>query len=209
MDDDTSYHSSLGVNGTVKWSTLDGVSSDHSDEGGRSVELNVTFPAVDWAFQQSVYGWAALQYQAFVRGFINVVGGSTCRVAFYTDSVLEFALNDKPSFGGDVYGFRRAPLISNLAPGENKVDLRLIRDVRSMGGIGSPSMCARLSVQRCQAVLNVVAQSAVLPDVVDGKLTSPYASIVVRNETENWITILGIQSRSVSASTLFMLTSSH
>lgn len=204
VDDGAKFSSSLGIGGTVGWSTLEDASSNDPDGGGPSTELNVAFPAVDWAFQQSVYGWAALQYQAFARGFTTVVGAS-CKVAFYTDNVLELAVNNKPLFGGDVYGFRRAPLILKLASGENKIDLRLFRDVRTMGGVGSPSISVRLTVQRCNAVLHVVKKSVVLPDVINGKLTSPYASVIICNETEDRINVVAIRSCNVSASPLLML----
>ena len=197
MHDGAKFHSSLGVGGLVEWSTLEDVMDHESDEYGRSIELNVAFPAVDWTLQQSVYGWPALQYQAFARGVINVAGHSSCTIALYTDNVLEFAVNDKPFFGGDLYGFRRAPLVLELAPGGNKIDLRLIRDVRLMGGEGSPSICVRLSAQLCTAVLNVVKNSLVLPDVVNGRLTSPYASVTLCNETEGWVDIVATQCREV------------
>ncbi len=209
MDDGATFHSSLGVNGIVEWSTIDDVSSEDTNGVGPLIELKFAFPAVDWAFQQSIYGWAASQYQAFARGFITLGGHSSCRVRLYTDNVLEFAVNDKPFFGGDIYGFRRAPLVLNLAPGENKIDLRLVRDVRTMGGIGDPSISVRLSLRPCTAGLHVVEKSAVLPDVINGKLTSPYASVTVCNETEDWTVVVGIRGCKVSASILFVYTSSY
>ena len=200
MDHEANFYSSLGINGVVKWSVAEDVLTEEYARDGDcpSIELTFAFPAVDWAFQQSVYGWAALQYQAFARGFVNVAAPSACRVAVFTDNVLEFAVNDKPSFGGDFYGFRRAPLIMDLVPGKNKIDLRLIRDVRSMGGMGSPSVSVRLGVQLCTAVLKIVEKSAVLPDVINAKLASPCASVLVRNETKNWIQVVAVRSRKVS-----------
>lgn len=188
----------------MKWSIVDDVFiDDHSGDGEVSwVELNIAFPVVDWAFQQSVYGWAAFQYQAFARGSITVTGHFSCRVALYTDHVLEFAVNDEPSFGGDFYGFRRAPLIVDLVPGKNKIELRLIRDVRSMGGVGPPSIPVRLGAQLCTAVLKVVEESAVLPDVINTKLITPYGSIIVRNETKEWIKLVAIRCRTVSTTIL-------
>lgn len=201
VNDGAKYHSSLGVNGAVGWLTTEGLLSDSSDGYGKSIAINFAFPEVDWTFQQSAYGWAALQYQAFARGFINVVGKSSCSVALYTDKVLELSVNDKPSFGGDFYGFRRAPLICRLAPGENKIDLRLIRDVRSMNAVGSPSIPVQLALERCTTPINVVEKSAVLPDVINGNLASPYASVILRNESEDWINVVGVYSDNVSSFT--------
>ena len=138
-----------------------------------------------------------------------VAGHSSCRVALYTDNVLEFAVNDEPFFGGDFYGFRRAPLIVDLRPGTNKFELRLVRDVRSMGGLKMSSMSVRLSVQLCTTVLKVVEESAVLPDVINTKLASPYASVIIRNETKDWIKVINVQSRDVSVSNYFTFKPDH
>jgi hypothetical protein len=206
IDQGAKFHSSLGTGGIVRWSTVDAAPAENSSgDGGRaSIELNATFPEVNWAFQQSVYGWAALQYQAFARGLVAVAGHTSCKVALYADNILELAVNDEPFFGGDFYAFHRAPLVLNLAAGENKIDLRLVRDVRSMGGLGDPSITVRLSVQPCTAALNVVGESAMLPDVISGKLASPYASVIVRNETEEWMNVLAAKCLKVSAFNPFM-----
>ena len=197
VDSKAKFHSSLGIDGLVKWSTLEEVSSCDSFAGCPSIELNIAFPSVNWSFQQSVYGWSALQYQAYARGFIDVIGHSSHKVAFYAEHVLELAVNDSPIFGGDVYGFRRAPMILDLVPGKNKIDLRLIRDVRAMGGIGSPSVFVRLRFERCDRVLNVVEKSTILPDAINGKLTSPYASVILFNAAEDWISIVAVRSHNV------------
>jgi hypothetical protein len=205
VDDRKQYSSSLSIGGTVTWSIFEGVPDDGSDGGGSSIKLNISFPEVDWTFQQSVYGWSALQYQAFARGFITLLGDSSSTVALYTDNVVELAVNNKSFFGGDLYGFHRAPLILNLDPGENKVDLRLIRDVRAMGGTGSNTISIELNVQLFKAVLKVIEGSAVVPDVINGKLASPYASLILCNKADNWINVTGIQNRNVSPSALPML----
>ncbi len=205
VDSEAKFHSSLGIDGLVKWSTLEDISSRDSFAEGLSIELNIAFPTVDWTFQQSVYGWAALQYQAYARGFIDVIGHSSQKVAFYAEHVLELAVNDVPIFGGDIYGFRRAPMIFDLAPGENKIDLRLIRDVRVMGGMGNPSVFVRLSFERCHTILNVVEKSIILPDVINGKLTSPVASIILCNAAEDWINIVAVQSHNVCVPPTFFI----
>lgn len=201
MDYEADFYSSLGTNGVVKWSVIENVLDDHGASNGVCplIELTFTFPVVDWAFQQSVYGWAALQYQAFTRGFITLAAPSACRVAMFTDNVLEFAVNDKPLFGGDLYGFRRAPVVLDLVPGANKIDIRLIRDVRSMGGMERPSISIGLGVQLCTTVLKIVEKSAVLPDVINAKLASPYASVLLRNETKDWIQVTAVRSGNVSS----------
>jgi hypothetical protein len=171
-----------------------------SEGFGASVELNVSFPSVDWAFQQSVYGWAALQYQAMAIGSITLHEDIYARVSLFTEGILEMAVNDESTFGGDFYGFGRVPAQLNLFLGENKIVLRLIRDVRAMGGVGSPLISVRLKAQRSgPSNLQVVEDSVILPDVVNGKLASSYGSVIVRNEMINsWVYVTGLESKSVS-----------
>lgn len=167
-------------------------------EAGASIKLNASFPTIDWKFQQSVYGWPALQYQAFAQGLLIVTGKNSCRISLHTDNVLELAVNDKSFFGGDFYCFRRAPLILTLSPGENRITIRLIRDVRAMGGVGNPSVSVRLNVQHCTSTLKIVLKSSIIPDLVGGNFVTSYASVIVRNESEDWLHLLSLKSLPVS-----------
>ncbi|KAL8952695.1 MAG: hypothetical protein Q9222_001394 [Ikaeria aurantiellina] len=137
-NESASYPSSLATNGAVGWSTF---SSDVSHLSNESVAANllVKFDNTDWSFLQSVYGWPALQYQAWTRGVITVHEKVTQTVILYTDYVLEFWVDDNPYFGGDFYAFRRAPMVVHLDPGDHRLDVRIIRDLRAMGGVGEPT----------------------------------------------------------------------
>jgi len=153
---------------------------------------------VDWSSLQSVYGWGALQFQAWSRGTLTLNSRYRQSVLLYTDQVLEFWLDGKSYFGGDLYSYRRAPLVLTLDPGQHRLDVRLLRDVRVMGGIGDPTVQARIEVQVASGALTVVEGKCIFPDIVDGKLPSSLASIPVRNHGPTWIHILGIESVDVS-----------
>lgn len=84
-------------------------------------DLSFGFPGIDWPFLQSVYGWSAFQYQAWARGKLTVEDETEQKVVLYTDHVIEFWVDDRPTFGGDFYAFRNAPLILHLSPGEHKI----------------------------------------------------------------------------------------
>ena len=84
-------------------------------------DLTVSFPGIDWPFLQSVYGWAALQYQAWARGRLVVESEKPQKIVLHTDHVLEFWIDDRSYFGGDFYAFRNAPLVLDLFPGEHKI----------------------------------------------------------------------------------------
>ena len=111
---------------------------------------------------------------------------------------MEFWVNEKAYFGGDFYVYRNAPLVLHLKPGEHRIDLRLIRDVRAMGGLGCPKLAIRLEAQLSNGGLTVEEQGLVAPDMVNNRLASDLASVTVRNGTEDWICVLGIESVEVS-----------
>ena len=176
FDDKISYPSSLASNGRVTWSTQQLESSSSSDNIAEAT-LIVAFPNIDWPFLQSVYGWAASQWQAWTRGYLVITAKSARSIIFYTDNVLEFWVDDDHYFGGDYYAYRRAPLVLHLNPGSHNINVRLIRDVRVMGGIGEPKISVKLKAERSNSSLAIVSQKALIPDIVDnGVLASPCKS---------------------------------
>lgn len=201
------YRSSLATNGTVTWSTQ---LADISGGCPFNAQANLTvgFPDVDWSFLQSVYGWAALQWQAWARGSIGVGGANVKTIALYTDNVLEFYVDGVHYFGGDMYAIRRAPLVLHLEPGDHRVDLRVIRDVRAMGATGEPNAAILLeaaesqkgpSAQENPGGLVVEERSLLVPDMVNRSLlASSLGSMTVRNEGRRRIRIQQIISTEVS-----------
>lgn len=157
-----------------------------------NIALDISFPAVDWSFLRSIYGWAALQYQAWARGTLTIFGESSVTIDLYTDGIMEFWVDDKSYFGGDFYSYRRAPTNIHLEPGQHVIDIRLIRDVRAHGGVGIPSVKTTLQARPVFDRLNVKPDSVLISDTVGNQLISPYASMVVQNATERPIKILSI-----------------
>lgn len=193
-----SYRSSLAVNGTVGWSTLTAESSSSAgNPGNAKAELLVRFDNTDWQSLQSVYGWAALQYQGWARGKITVWGNQQRTVVFYTDQVLEFWIDDEHQFGGDFYGYRRAPLVLHLGPGNHQIDIRITRDVRAMGGVGEPTVRIGLEAEISEGGLKLVEGTVLLPDMVDGRLVSSLGSVNLRNEEHHWIDVLSLEAVNV------------
>jgi len=196
-DPEAVFRSSLAPNGTVKWSIQEAKSVNVSDTR-REVTLEISFPQIDWTALQSAYGLPALQYQAWARGNIFIDGDMPQRILFHAEHVMEYAIDGNRVFGGDVYGFRRAPLILRLEPGSHSVDLHLIRDVRMMGGVGMPSIQATIELHTVPEELSTVHSSVLVSDVVDGRLASQYGSIAVCNQGRNWVELLGFRSSDVS-----------
>lgn len=195
-DSEAQYPSSLGLGGRVSWSSHQ-LECSSLERNVTEAALTVGFPNVDWPFLQSVHGWAALQYQAWTRGYMAINSGSSQSVVLYTDSVLEFWVDDVHYFGGDFYAYRNAPLVLHLKPGSHRLDIRLVRDVRAMGGTGDPRVSIKLKAEGSNVGLAIMAEKIVVSDVVNKTLASPLASITVRNDGRESIEILGVASPSV------------
>lgn len=205
-NESATFPSSLATNGTVSWSTVEASISSPAPTSARA-ELLLSFENADWGFLQSVYGWAALQYQGWTRGSLTVHGDNGRRIVLYTDNILEFWVDDEHYFGGDFYSFRRAPLVLLLKPGEHSVEVRVVRDVRAMGGVGKPTVSLLLEAELSEGRPQILNESLLLPDMVEGRLSSSLGSVTVRNEGDAWIDVVGAEAMNVCffAITLSML----
>ncbi|KAL9097818.1 MAG: hypothetical protein Q9165_000144 [Trypethelium subeluteriae] len=184
---------SLAPNGSVSWAI---VNSAYPLEQPAKRAITFAFPDIDWKFQQAVFGWAALQYQAWARGEIKVRTKTRQTVALYTDKVLEFWVDDEHFFGGDYYGFRRSPVVLHLDPGTHQLDVRLIRDVRAMGGNydkNGPSVDIDLELTILTRPLDAVSKILV-SHCVDGILAGSLGSVSVQNTDTRAIHITQISS---------------
>lgn len=196
-DLEATYHSSLGANGTVGWKLMTAEQTVQAFDASQ-VRLTIAFPQVDWKFLQSFYGWAALQYQAWARGEILVRGDEPRTVILYTDFVLEFWIDGIPYFGGDFYAYRRAPLVVRLVPGVHRMDVRIIRDVRAMGGVGDPDVSINVRVELSRGGLAVQHEKLLLPDWIEDHLNEEsLASVPVRNDGAERIDVVGLESVTV------------
>jgi hypothetical protein len=175
-----------------------------SSQTSANISLSIGYENVDWDFLKTVYGWAAVQYQAWARGELVVRGNTTQHVLLYTDAIVEYWIDDTHFFGGDFYTFRRAPTVLHLAPGTHRIDLRLWRDVRAFGGINEPTIDVLLSVKHATGSLELAKPGILMSDVVNGKLASSVASVTLRNSGEDDIAIVDIQPSGVRS--LFSLT---
>jgi hypothetical protein len=196
FDENAYFRSSLPTNGKAEWSVIEVVQTS-STATSANASLSVSYSNVDWDFLKVVYGWAAVQYQAWVRGEITVTGDITQSVILYTDSILEFWVDDAHYFGGDFYTYRKAPPVLHLTPGTHKLNIRLVRDVRAFSGILKPTIDVLLDIQATSGTLELAKPGILMSDVVDGKLAGSIASVALRNSGQNDIEILSIQPSEV------------
>lgn len=187
-DQHATFRSPLTTNATVHWTTHD-FDVNFTSQDTIAVQLRVEFPDVDWAFLQRIYGWSALQFQAWTRGEIQNYASTSQRVLIYPDGILEFRLNGIHVFGGDFYSFSRAPVVVDLEPGKNLVEIRLIRDVRAMGGQLPPVVEAQFRVQLIEEAVYVDEQHMIVPDLVDNMLPSLHMSVPLLNALSEWICV--------------------
>lgn len=167
------------------------------------------FPDIDWNHLSSIYGWPGLQYQAWARGRLTLNKESNQTIAIFTDGLLEISINGQRYFGGDVYSYHKVPILLSLPPGDNVVELRLIRDVRAMGGIGEPLIEVALDAEIRHESLTVDERSLIVPEMIDGTLGSSWASVNVQNNAPGPIEILSIESSNVGTFRKLLIRSNH
>ncbi|KAK6534290.1 hypothetical protein TWF281_005618 [Arthrobotrys megalospora] len=194
-DETSVFRSSLARNGTVRWSATDASSSQDQS----SVFLSISFPDIDWDMMQSAYGWAGLQFQAWARGYFDFhprSNAADCSLILHTKQLQEIWIDGEHYFGGDVYGYGKAPIIVHLGTEAKRhiVDVRAVNDIRMFGGRKPPRIDIELAFKCLCDNLSIVEEASVFPDIVSGKSAGRYASIGVRNNGESPLDILEIQS---------------
>jgi poly(3-hydroxybutyrate) depolymerase len=168
-----------------------------------NASLSISYSNVDWDFLKVIYGWAAVQYQAWVRGEIVVGGNDVQHVIVHTDSILECWIDDKHYFGGDYYSYRNAPPVLHLTPGPHIIDLRLVRDVRAFGGILEPTIDVVVDVRQVAGSLELAKPGILISDFIDGRPASSIGSVHLRNSGQEDIEVLGIR-RPIASSQNFL-----
>jgi predicted esterase len=199
-DPSARFRTSLAENGTTSWSQLP-IQISHPEANRVAAKSNVSFSNVDWQALQSVYGWAALQWQAWARGEFTVKSEESVLVRVYTPRILEFWIDDEHYFGGDLYAFHRAPVTVRLAPGSHRIDVRLARDTRAMGAVGIPDFELELILEQLIGDAQVWIDPnapALISDYIGSAeiaiLASPYVSVTVHNSLNQEILINAVKS---------------
>lgn len=195
---EATFSSALTANGTVKWSLVRAdISNIHP--GKARAKISLSFPEIDWALLQYVYGWSALQYQSWARGVLEVSEPNGQTIALFVSGLLEFSVDGKRYFGGDFYNYRRVPVILHLSQGQHIMNLRLIRDVRVLGATNEPAIEIMVEAEERRELLSVDQGSLLVSDISLGKLGNSWASIDIQNNMAEWIEVLSVNSPDVGA----------
>ncbi|KAJ5176459.1 uncharacterized protein N7482_002336 [Penicillium canariense] len=187
------FNSALTMNGSVQWGTTYATIS-RSSRGQVKAALTVSFPATNWEFLQSVYGWPALQYQAWARGTLEIKGSQPQTIALSGGGLLEFLVDGKPYFGGDLYHYHRAPSLLQLSPGPHVLELRLTRDVRALGGVDNAIEVTIDAELRETEPITLDQGSLLVSELTGGRLGSPWSSINVQNNDGADVMITSIRA---------------
>ena len=156
-------------------------------------------PSIDWPFLQDVYGWAGHQWLGWARSEVHVHSRSTKTLALNTRNILEFWVDDTRYFGGDFYGFGRAAVTLHLSPGVHRIDVKLVGDVRAIGGLGEPTVDVQVKLHETTEDLSLLYygnEDVLMSDIVggaDGTLASPYVTVAVRNDAQRDVYVHGIE----------------
>lgn len=161
--------------------------------------MTVGFENVDWDNLRSIYGWSGIQFQAWARGSLDVCADAHAQsdqttIILHVWNVGEFWVDDTQYFGGDFYGYRRAPVVLRLAPGKHKFDVRVTHDIRDFGGGMPPRIAFEVEAKVSPGGLIVVPEGAVMSDLVEGRIVGKWVSVPLRNDAVNWIEVLEVVS---------------
>lgn len=212
------FNSSLqfpsSLNGTVYFGTSTASSLIIKNKiYGRSVP--VSFPDIDWIMLEKVFGWSALQFQAWIRGFIRIpnlgryglwIGNA---VEFYLDGVYYDAGN---LYDADVFQFSRGGVFLELLAGTHVLEIRVINDIRAFGGQIPPKVDVHVALRKVEEDFVVADYDShggwVVPTVInmtrkdpwrgDACIAGEWASFALRNEGREWIYITGLRVNNVN-----------
>jgi len=109
------------------------------------------------------------------------------------NNTLELWVDGVQYFGGDVYSYNRAPIVLKLKSGHHEVDIRAIHDIRMFGGDQPPSIEIQLGLAQSHSSLFVDTRYTIVPDLVNGRPSSRWMSVPLRNDGNLWMEISEIK----------------
>jgi hypothetical protein len=211
-DDREPFASSL--NGTVYFRIL--TSSPPSIENNLVTQtIPVSFPDTDWKSLEKVFGWSALQFQAWIRGTIKIHHHG--RYGLWIGNAVEFRLDGTYYDVGNLYDadiaqFTRGGLFLDLSSGEHILEIRVVNDIRAFGGQIPPKVEIHIAMREVREDLVVANYDShggwVVPTVLNmtrkdaqrgyACVGGDWASFALRNEGRDWVIITALRVDEVS-----------
>lgn len=190
-DDAIVFASSLADGASTTWSRIQ-ASLDNKAHEETVATASFDFVNVNWSALQHAYGWAALQYQAWTRAILTIEGTSYQNIELYVANVLEFWIDDQHYFGGDFYGFGTAPVILSLSPGQHRLDIRLVRDVRAMGGMGRPTIDIEVKARIVDPGVIFDSRRIHVPDILNGVPFGSFIQLRLTNTANETVRVMEV-----------------
>ncbi|KAH6585596.1 hypothetical protein BASA50_001204 [Batrachochytrium salamandrivorans] len=175
-DESDKYPSELADSGWITWKRV----STNADGSVGPVE----YPTVRWDFNQKTFGWAVLHHSTYFRGEITVKKAGPYLVSF--SNVVSYKIGDR-SFVGNIYGYSHSSDSAlYLEAGKHMVYVSTSMDVRINGDSLPPKVVFTGEFKQVDVdgpTHGVVAypMDAILPEILDGHLVTPYASVALLN----------------------------
>lgn len=202
------------LNGSVYFTKLTASSLIVKDEYV-SRRIPVVFPDVNWGMLEKTFGWSALQFQAWIRGTVEV--HSEGRYGVWIGNAVEFYLDGIFYDVGNLYDpdillYNRGGLFLHLSSGQHILEIRVVNDIRAFGGQIPPKVDVHLALRKVTEDLVLADHRShggwIVPTVIEplskhsskheGCLTGEWASFALRNEGRKWIVIVGLRVDEVS-----------
>jgi len=178
-----------------------------------SRKIAVEFPGVDWHALEESFGWSALQFQAWIRGTIQI--RTEGRYALWIGGAVEFYLDGTYYDIGNLYDdniqFIRGGLFLELTSSEHILEIRVVNDLRAFGGRIPPRVEVSVTMRKVEADLVVadydsnggwIVASVINMTRKDARrqhscVAGDWASLALRNEGKEWVVITALNLNEV------------
>eukprot|EP00842_Homolaphlyctis_polyrhiza_P000096 jgi/Hompol1/1087/HPOL_002640-RA len=176
------YPSELADNGWVTWQRI--------KTGIDGTVGPIAYPTVRWDFNRQSFanattaGWTVLHHATYLRGKFTVVKSGSYLATF--SRIVSFKIDDR-AFVGNIYGYPHASESAiYLEAGEHMLYVCVFMDVRLFGGSVPPKVSftgqfRSLDLNGPSKGIVTFPLDTLLPDLLDDKLVTPYASVTVMN----------------------------
>ncbi|KAJ3326374.1 hypothetical protein HDU76_012977 [Blyttiomyces sp. JEL0837] len=172
----TRFPSELVDGGYVKWSRI--FTNPDQSVGP------VPYENVRWEFNREPFGWSSLHHASYFRGKFQIPESKVYLINF--NSVVSFKIDDM-AYVGNVYGYDHASASAIfLEKGEHTIYICAVYDIRVFGGSIPPKLkfsgsIIPVEINGSNQGVIVFQNDAIVPEVVNEKLVTPYISVTVMN----------------------------
>lgn len=128
-----------------------------------SIALELSYDdEVDWKSLVQVYGWAATQFDAWIRGYFQT--DTDCIIRLNVRHSPEFFL-DGSRYEGDIYDLG-VPILLPVSKGRHRLDIRVVNEIRIFGFKQNPVAVIRVDAEMVKQQEVIYVKVDKLPDII-------------------------------------------